>query len=118
MGEKNCPVCIWPWDPTSLPGRVARYGTPDADDEESVSDSQYLHALADVVRVGSVGCAAALCKRHYRELDEIVERNKTGRHPKRDPVIVAAERRLSKARDESEAAERGLELAMRTKVSK
>jgi hypothetical protein len=89
--DSNCPVCIWPFDPTSsVFQRSSHYGSPDADDEDSVSNS---------------------CKRHRRELDEIVERDKTGQHPKRDPSILAAEQQLKKAYEDVEKAEMKLNLA-------
>ncbi len=80
MIEVECPLCSWPKHPTE-PGS-ARYGAPDAEDERSVSDSPYLHALADVVRLGSVE-GVPLCDEHDRELLEIIERDRTGRHPKK-----------------------------------
>ncbi len=68
----ECPVCAWPV--SIVPGQEgdARYGSPSADDEQSVSDNPYLHALADVIRLkGKV----PLCDRHERELTEIVTRS-------------------------------------------
>jgi hypothetical protein len=78
-GGSACPVCIWPL--STVPGQEgdARYGHPDADDEQSVSDNPYLHALADAIRLNG---RVPLCKRHERELAEIVRRDKTGKHPK------------------------------------
>lgn len=76
----TCPVCVWPT--STVPGKdSARYGSPDNDDEQSVSSEPYLHALADVIRLNG---KVILCERHERELSEIVTRDRTGRHPKRN----------------------------------
>jgi len=112
--SKTCPVCSWPRHPT-IPGS-ARYGSPDADDEESVSSSEYLHALADVIQAGSAGVDRVyltLCERHRRETDEIVVRDRTGAHPKRDPDLIAAEKRLRDAHQEVKAAEENFESAVK-----
>lgn len=76
----ECPVCSWPKHPTE--DGSARYGTPNAEDERTVSDSPYLHALADAVRLRGAE-RVILCDRHKEELLEIIERDATGRHPKK-----------------------------------
>lgn len=106
----QCPLCHWPLHPTQ--DGSARYGGPDADDEESVSEEPYLHALANVVRLGSVE-KVPLCADHRRQLGEIVTRDATGQHPKKDRKLVAAERRVRSAREEFEASTSNLDRKQR-----
>jgi hypothetical protein len=112
MTPQSCPVCNWPLHPAQPDS--ARYGAPDAEDEESVSEEPYLHALADVVRLGSVK-DVPLCTKHGAELAEIVTRDATGQHPKRDPDLIEAERRAEKAREALDAAEEDLDRKRQSK---